>query len=196
MKNLIRFFLLPGFVHSCIFCNSYCPHLQKDVSKRLVNTEGLLTRSHHIRKRRSLLLSPYFIHIGYNIFVAVLKTADCINLTNKTAISSFEPWHPLSSDVTQKKVFCREGVDATISGQYKVTCLTASSLGRRYVCRYRVFPSTLCCGVCEWRHLLQQRHRGLAEGLNHSHGNAQSWELADKHKHSPYQNTQTWKTTP
>lgn len=84
----------------------------------------------------------------------------------------------------------------TISGQYKVTCLTASSLGRRYVCRCRVFLSPLRCRVSEWRHLLQQRHRGLAEGLNHSHGNVRSWERADKHKHSPYRKAQTWKTTP
>lgn len=100
---------------------------------------------------------------------------------------------------TKMWVFCRECInwsktDPTISGQYKVTCLTASSLGRRYV--FCVFLSSLCCRVCEWRHLLQQRHRGLAEGLNHSHGNVRSWERADKHKHSPYHNTQTWKTTP
>lgn len=86
--------------------------------------------------------------------------------------------------------------DATISGQYKVTRLTASSLGRGYVCRCHVFLSPLCCRVSEWRHLLQQRHRGLAEGLNHSHGNVRHWERADKHKHSPYRKAQTWKTTP
>lgn len=82
------------------------------------------------------------------------------------------------------------------AGQRKVTCLPASSLGRRYVCRCHVFLSPLYCGASEWRHLLQQRHRGLAEGLNHSHGNAQSWERADKHKHSPYRKAQTWRTTP
>lgn len=59
-----------------------------------------------------------------------------------------------------------------------------------------VYSCPLSTAAYEWRHLLQQRHRGLAESLNHSHGNAQSWECADKHKHSPYQNTQTWETTP
>lgn len=112
--------------------------------------------------------------------------------------SNLEPRRHFSSDVTHKlgRVFDWSKTDARVSGEHKVTCLTASSLGRRYVCRCRVFLSALCCRVCEWRHLLQQRHRGLAEGLNHSHGNVQSWERADKHKHSPYQNTQTWKTSP
>lgn len=81
--------------------------------------------------------------------------------------------------------------DATISAQYNVTRLTASSLGRGYVCQCHVFLSLLCCRVSEWRHLLQQRHRGLAEGLNHSHGNVRHWECADKHKHSPYRKAQT-----
>lgn len=41
----------------------------------------------------------------------------------------------------------------------------------------------LSSAACEWRHLLQQRHSRLAQGLNHSHGNAWSWECADKHTH-------------
>lgn len=81
--------------------------------------------------------------------------------------------------------------------RHKVTRWTASFSGKA-IC----FLPPLClpipfrrrrCGVFEWRHLLQQRHRGLAQGLNHSHGNAQSWVLADKHKHSPYREAQAWR---
>lgn len=54
------------------------------------------------------------------------------------------------------------------------------------VCRNRPthrIPVLLSSAACEWRHLLQQRHSRLAQGLNHSHGNAWSWECADKHTH-------------
>lgn len=86
--------------------------------------------------------------------------------------------------------------DATISGQYKVT-FDGILLGKGDMFAGAMysfpFPSLR---VSEWRHLLQQRHGGLAEGLNHSHGNVRHWERADKHKHSPYRKAQTWKTTP
>lgn len=82
--------------------------------------------------------------------------------------------------------------------RHKVTRWTASFSGKAICFCRRCLPVPFrhCCRrrrVSEWRHLLQQRHRGLAHGLNHSHGNAQSWVLADKHKHSPYREAQAWR---
>lgn len=59
-----------------------------------------------------------------------------------------------------------------------------------------VYSYPLSAAECLNEDIYYNRDTGLAEGLNHSHGNVRSWERADKHKHSPYRKAQTWKTTP